>query len=377
MLPEPSFTVGIEEEYLLIDAESRELAADPPPAFMTDCEHALGNHVTAEFLRCQVEIGTPVCETIDQARKELIHMRGTIGKTALAYGLRPLAVSTHPSADWRRLAHTDKTRYRQLADDLQMVIQRLMICGMHVHVAIEDDDLRIDLFNQARYFLPHLLALTTSSPFWRGKPAGLKSYRLAAFDEMPRTGLPAPFESPGEFERTVAVLIDCGMIEDATKIWWDLRPSARFPTLELRICDVCTRLEDAIAVAALFRCILRMLFRLRLNNQRWRQYPRMLIEENRWLAQRHGTEGRLIDLGRRACVPYADLVDEIITLVREDADFFNCQAAIEHLRLITSEGTSADRQLARYAAAKSDGATEDEALIAVVDGIAEESLAGL
>ncbi len=373
---EPSFTVGIEEEYLLIDIESRDLAADPPKELMEECQEALPKQVSPEFLRCQIEIGTPVCGSIAEARRELALHRRTIAEKSAKYGLAPLAVSTHPFADWERQQHTDKDRYNELAKSMQVVARRLLICGMHVHVGVEEEDLRIDLFNQLAYFLPHLLALSTSSPFWRGQQTGLKSYRLSVFQELPRTGLPEPFTSAGEYERTVQVLVNAGVIEDATKIWWDLRPSARFPTLEMRVSDVCTRLDDSIAIAALFRCVTRMLYRLRRENQRWRDYARFLINENRWLAQRHGTFGSMIDYGRGESVPFHDLVDELLQLIEDDASHFHCVAAVEHARAIATEGTSADRQIAVYEKAMADGADKQEALVAVVDHLRAETLEG-
>ncbi|MEX2319000.1 MAG: carboxylate-amine ligase, partial [Bauldia sp.] len=288
MTPEPSLTIGIEEEYLLVDKETRDLVNDPPEALMEACARALGDHVSPEFLRCQIEIGTPVCRTIGEARHELARMRRVIAGEAGKHNLAPIAASTHPFADWHIQMNTDKDRYNKLARDMQVVARRLLICGMHVHLGVEDEALRIDLFNQLPYFLPHLLALSTSSPFWGGERTGLKSYRLAVFNELPRTGLPPTFADVSEYHRTVDTLVAVGEIEDGTKIWWDLRPSARFPTLEMRITDLCTRLDDAIAVAALYRCLARMLFRLRRSNQRWRNYSSFLINENRWLAQRFG-----------------------------------------------------------------------------------------
>ena len=249
-----------------------------------------GGQVSPEFLRSQIEVGTSVCHTMQEARDELIRLRTTVGTIADEFGLAPIAASTHPFAKWRDQQHTDKERYNVLARDLQQVARRLVICGMHVHVGIEDEDLRIDLLGQAAYFLPHLLALSTSSPFWEGQATGLKSYRLSVFDELPRTGMPHQFGSYSEYERSIEVLVNAGLIEDATKIWWDLRPSARFPTLEMRITDVCPLLDDGITIAALFRCILRMLYRLRRENQRWRYYPPFLVRENRWRAQRYGID---------------------------------------------------------------------------------------
>ena len=364
---EPSFTLGIEEEYLLVDLETRDLVLETPHGLMEDCSAALKDQVSPEFLQCQIEIGTRVCKSVADAREDLVRLRSTIARLANERGLAPIAASTHPFADWHQQRHTDQERYNVLSKDLGAVVQRMLICGMHVHVCVEDEDLRIDLFNQLSYFLPHLLALSTSSPFWQGRDTGLKSYRLTVFDGLPRTGLPPSFGSYGEYERTVNVIVDAGLIEDTTKIWWDLRPSARFPTLEMRVCDVPTRLDDTIAIAALYVCIARMLYRLRGGNQRWRDYPNFLIDENRWRAQRYGLEEGLIDFGLNRVVPYTDLLDELIELVREDAEAMDCVAEVEHLRTIAANGSSADRQLKVYHASIEAGASKHEALQAVVD----------
>lgn len=371
-----SLTIGIEEEYLLVDRNSRDLATDPPKELMAECEKALENHVSPEFLRCQIEVGTPVCSSVAQARKELSHLRRTIADISQRYDLAPLAVSTHPFAVWSRQQHTDKERYNTLARDLQVVVQRMLICGMHVHIGIPDNDMRIDLLNQMTYFLPHLLALSTSSPFWQGRVAGLKSYRLAVFDELPRTGLPETFDSWGQYQRTMQILINAGLIEDSSKIWWDMRPSAKFPTLEMRVTDVCTYIDDAVAIAALYACLMRMLMRLKLRNQRWRNYSNFLVTENRWRAQRYGASESLVDLGKGKLVAFTDLVDELIDLVREDAEHFNCLAEVEHIRAIAGRGTSADRQLATYKAAMDAGHSQDDALKAVVDQLMTETLVG-
>ena len=371
---EPSFTVGIEEEYLLVDKETRDLAPEPPPALLTKCEEALRGQVSPEFLRSQIEVGTRVCHSVQEARAELAHLRGTVAAIADEFGLAPIAASTHPFAKWWTQQHTDKERYNILAEDLQQVARRLVICGMHVHVGIEDDDLRIDILSQAAYFLPHLLALSTSSPFWQGYATGLKSYRLSVFDELPRTGMPSQFGSYSEYARTIELLVNAGLIEDATKIWWDLRLSARFPTLEMRITDVCPLLEDSIAIATLFRCLCRMLYRLRRENQRWRYYPPFLVRENRWRAQRYGIEQGLVDFGKGVVVPFPTLLEELFDLVAEDAAYFGCVAEMAHARTILARGTSADRQLARYDAVKKLGGSEQEALVAVVDGIIEETV---
>ncbi len=373
----PSFTVGIEEEYLLVDRASRDLAASPPPEMLAECERRLQGRVTPEFLQTQIEVGTGVCDTMDQARAELALLRRTVADVADDYGLAPIAASTHPFGQWRDQVHTDKDRYHALDQDMQVTARRLLICGMHVHVAIEDEELRIDVLNQAPYFLPHLLALSTSSPFWEGTDTGLKSYRLCVFNELPRTGLPEQFASHGEYQRTVETLIRAGLIEDATKVWWDIRPSARFPTLEMRVTDVCPRLDDTIAIAAIYRCICRMLYRLRLDNQRWRIYSRFLVDENRWRAQRYGVEEGLVDFGAGEVVPFTELLDELITLLREDAEFFGCVDQVEHARDIAENGTSARRQLMAYRGALADGADERQALDVVVDQLIAETVAGL
>jgi glutamate---cysteine ligase / carboxylate-amine ligase len=371
---EPSFTLGIEEEYLLVNQDSRDLEPETPPALLAKCEEALRGQVSPEFLRSQIEVGTHVCRSMQEARDELIRLRQTVGAIANEFGLAPIAASTHPFATWRTQQHTDKERYNVLAEDLQQVARRLVICGMHVHVGIEDDDLRIDLLGQAAYFLPHLLALSTSSPFWQGSSTGLKSYRLSVFDELPRTGVPHQFGSYSEYARTLELLVDAGLIDDATKIWWDLRLSARFPTLEMRITDVCPLIADGITIAALFRCICRMLYRLRRQNQRWRYYPPFLVRENRWRAQRYGTAQGLVDFGKGAVVPFAELMEELLELVAEDAEHFGCTAEVARARDIVKEGTSADRQLARFEAVKALGGSEQAALVAVVDGIIQDTM---
>ncbi|MGF1620706.1 MAG: carboxylate-amine ligase [Rhodomicrobiaceae bacterium] len=378
-LGEPSFTLGIEEEYLLVDRHSRNLIFDPPQDLLTDCEAVLselGGQVSPEYMRSQIEVATPVCRSLKDARADLARLRATIAVCAGRYGLAPIASSTHPFAEWDKQQHTDKERYNVLAADLQMIAQRMLISGMHVHVGIEDDDLRIDIMNQASYFLPHLLALSTSSPFWRGRMTGLKSYRMSIFDELPRTGLPENFASHAQYERTIEVLINANLIEDATKIWWDLRPSARFPTLEMRITDICPLLEDGIAIAGLYLCICRMLYRLRSHNQRWRSYSAFLIRENRWRAQRYGTANGLVDFGKSELVTFAELLEEILELVREDAEALDCVNEIASCRTILQRGTSAERQIAVYEAALASGMDSHSALQIVVDSLIADTVEG-
>jgi carboxylate-amine ligase len=248
---------------------------------------------------------------------------------------------------------------------------------MHVHVGIEDRHLRIDLMNQIRYFLPHLLALSCSSPFWDGALTGLHAYRLVIFQNLPRTGMPEEFVSWGEYERYVEILVSAGLIEDASKLWWDIRPSTRYPTLEMRISDVCTRLDDAMTIAAFYQALLGYLYRLRRDNQRWRVYSPGIIEENVWRAQRYGTGGTLVDFGKGALVPFPDLIEELIEIIAQDAVEFEVEDEIRRARDIIAEGTSADRQIAAYRGAIDSGASEREALQAVVDELIADTLHGI
>jgi len=376
-ISEPAFTIGVEEEYLLVDRETRDLVSDPPGSLMEECAELLGEHVSPELMRAQIEVGTIVCANVKQAGDELKKLRSAIAEVSSKYGYAPLAVSTHPFAKWLEQKQTEKARYSALTQEMQAAARRLLICGMHVHVGIEDPELRIDLMNQMTYFLPHILALSTSSPFWEGEDTGLKSYRLTVFDALPRTGLPEQFASFGEYERHIQILVNAGLIEDASMIWWDLRPSARFPTLETRIMDVPTNINHAVSLVALNVCLLRMLFRARQKNQRWRVYAKMLIDENRWRAMRYSYEEGLIDLARGEVVPYAELLDELIEFVKEDAEALDCEEEIEGLRDILAHGTSAHRQLEVYNRSSSNGADHNQAVVDVVDWLIEETVRDL
>ena len=376
-LSEPSFTIGIEEEYLLVDKKTRALAVDPPESMLRKCEYLCKGQVSPEFLRAQIEIGTRVCHTLEEARWELTRLRKVIVDVASEHDLAPIAASTHPFATWGEQKYTEKDRYRILEKEMQAAARRLLICGMHVHVGIEDDQLRIDLLNQFTYFLPHLLAMSCSSPFWGGENTGLMSYRLTVFDGLPRTGLPQRFSSFAEYTRHVNVLIDAGLIPDASKIWWDMRPSARYPTLETRVMDVCTDLEDALSLAALVVCILRMLYRLRLANKRWRNYNRMLLNENRWRAMRYSFDQGLLDLAKGQLVPLPELMAELTELIRDDAEAIGCLDEIVRCREIFARGTSAHHQLRVYQDAIDKGAEQHDALCQVVDYLIEETAKGL
>ncbi|UXX83488.1 carboxylate-amine ligase [Roseovarius pelagicus] len=370
-LTEPAFSIGIEEEYLLVDRDSLALA-EAPKTMMEACSAELQDQVSPEFLNCQIEIGTKVCRDVHEAREDLKRLRSCVSREAAKFNLAPIAASCHPFSDWREQKHTDKDRYNALSSDLAGVVQRMLICGMHVHVGIENPDRRIDLMNQMSYFLPHLLALSCSSPFWQGHDTGLDSYRLTIFDNLPRTGLPPRMDSFGEFERSVQVLIDIGVIEDSSKIWWDLRPSSKFPTIESRICDVQPRLEDTLCLAALTQACARMLWRLATRNQRWRIYDSFLISENRWRAQRYGVREGLIDLGLGEVVPMATLMDELMELTGEDLAYFNSLDEVARAPKIAQNGTSADRQRRVYTEKMDAEDDKDAALRAVVQHLIDE-----
>ncbi|SPJ24051.1 carboxylate-amine ligase [Palleronia abyssalis] len=358
-MTEPDFTIGIEEEYLLVDAETCDLA-EAPEAMITACKERVGDRVSPEFLRCQIEVGTRVCADIGEARAELTTLRRTVADVAAEHGLAPIAAGCHPTADWSEQTHRDRKRYNELRRDLAAVGERMLICGMHVHVGIDDDDTRIDLMNQVSYFLPHLLALSASSPFWQGRDTGLASYRLGIFDNLPRTGLPPRFDGWASYRRYVDTLIGAGLIEDGSKIWWDLRPSDSYPTLETRICDACPEVEHTLSLAATIQATTRFLWRLKKQNRRWRVYDNALLNENRWRARRYGTAEGLVDFGAGEVVAMARLVDEWVALIAEDAEALGCRAEVEGLRDIVAGGISAERQRAVHAEA-CEGGSDDAA----------------
>jgi carboxylate-amine ligase len=374
---EPPFTVGIEEEYLLVNLDTRDVNENPPAALLRECTERGGNQISPEFLRSQLEVSTCVCQSIAEVRADLARLRSIVVDVSSKYGLAPIAASTHPFGSATRQMPTEKEQFFALAREMQVAARRLMVCGMHVHVGVDDDDLRVDLMNQLSYFVPHLLALSCSSPFWEGERTGLMSFRLTLFSSLPRTGLPDRFSSYADLRRHLDMLIRNGVIENTTKIWWDVRPSPRYPTLETRVMDCCTSIDDAMCLAALVVCLVRCLYRLRERNQTWRHYPNLLIAENRWRAMRYSFDEQLLDLARGELVPFAQLAEELGALVREDAEVLGCRPEIEHLRTILSRGTSAHRQLRTFDDARTAGATHREALQAVVDFLIQETAAGL
>ena len=376
-LDTPQFTIGIEEEYLLVDKATRSLVVNPPKSLLKECKELLGNQVTNELLLSQIEIGTKVCHNVQEAHEDLSKLRKNIVEVTARHGLAPIACSTHPFSRWSEQEQTPKDRYELLTREMQAVARRMLICGMHVHVGINDDDLRIDLMSQLSYFLPHLLSLSCSSPFWNGEDTGLKSYRLTIFDNLPRTGIPTEFQSFSDYKRHIEILTNAGVMEDSTKIWWDIRPSAKYPTLETRIMDVCTRIDDAISLAALVVSTLRALYRLRMKNQRWRDYSPMLIRENRWRAMRYSFDEGLIDFGKGSIVPFEELLDEFIEISIEDAKTLGCDKEVMATKNILKRGTSAHRQLKTYELSIAAGKNKDEALNDVVDMLINETAADL
>ena len=377
MSVEPPFTVGIEEEYLLVNLDTRDVNENPPAELLKECTERGGNQISPEFLRSQLEVSTRVCRTIAEVRADLARLRAIVVDVSRKYGVAPIAASTHPFGSATRQMPTEKEQYFALAREMQAAARRLMVCGMHVHIGIDDDDLRVDLMNQLSYFVPHLLALSCSSPFWEGEQTGLMSFRCTLFSSLPRTGLPDRFDSYADLRRHIDMLIRNGVIENSTKMWWDVRPSPRYPTLEMRVMDCCTSIDDAMCLAALVVCLARRLYRLRQANQSWRLYPNVLINENRWRAMRYSFDDKLLDLARGELLPFSTLSEELIALVAEDADVLGCKREIEHIRTILARGTSAHRQLRTFQDARAAGATPREALQAVVDFLIRETAAGL
>ena len=365
---DPSLTIGIEEEYQIIDPTTRELCSYVQ-RFLERGQTVLPDQIRPEFLQSQVEAGTRICEDVHEARLELVRMRRSIQELAESEGLWVAAAGTHPFSSWARQEVSPFGRYPELARFLQDVGRRLLIFGMHVHVGIEDRELLIDVMNQIRYFLPHVLALSTSSPFWHGRDTGLKSYRSVVFESLPRTGIPQQFGAYADYRSYVDTLLATGSIDEPTHIWWDVRPSAKFPTLEVRIPDMCTRMDETLCLAALIQAIVAKLVRLRQANQTWRIYRKNLLDENKWRAVRYGIEGKLIDFGRTEEVRLPALIEELLVWVDDVVDELGSRAEVEYVETIMDQGTSADRQLAVYRR------TED--LRTVVDLVVEETKEGL
>ncbi len=368
-------TYGIEEEFFLVEPVSRDLVSALPPGFLRECRVQLAERVGEEMQRAQVELTSPVLHSPAQARKSLTSLRQQLGQIANLHGLGLLASGTHPSAKWELQGHTDKARYDRLVDDYQIVGRRNLVNGLHVHVGVPDGIDRVVLMNRLMPWLPMFLALSTSSPFWGGQRTGLLSYRQAAYDEWPRAGIPDAFEDESAYGDFVELLTRCGALEDGSFLWWNIRPSARYPTLELRISDACTRLDDALALAAAFRCLVRAHLRREDLGVQRTSLSRRIVDENRWRAKRHGTAADFIDEGTRSPVAFADFMERMIELVGPDAQAFGCEPEIEHLRTILKTGTSAHQQLAIYRDGRDRCLTRQQALQGVVDWLCATTLA--
>ena len=365
-----ALSIGIEEEFLLTDRRTGALVAEPDPGFMRACHDVLHDRVSPELCQAEVEIATRACGTIEEARAELVHLRGTLAGIAARFGMALLACSTHPFSHWRHQKTTTVDRYLAMREEYQAVAQRNVVCGMHIHVGVPDVNERLVLMERLIPFLPLMLALTTSSPFWCGLPTGLKAFRPAIFSEFPRTGIPDGFASWADWQDFLAILADTGLCPDSTQIWWDIRPSAKQPTVEMRVFDVCTRLGDTLAVAAFVQSLCARLRRGPLVDAGWRRYRGALVRENKWRAQRWGVEARLGDFDRRRPAPVALLVDQLIETLAPDAASLGCAADLARVRRIVAEGTSADAQLAIHRACLERGGSVEEAHQAVVAWIA-------
>ncbi len=365
----PSFTLGVEEEYQTIDPETRDLRSHIDSEIIAKGKTLLKEAVKAEMHQSVVEIGTGICKDIKDAAREVKCLRSEICDLAKKNGLRLAAAGTHPFADWRKQDIYPDERYQIIVQDLKMVARANLIFGLHVHVGIEDRETAIHIMNAARYFLPHIMALSTNSPFWLGMDTGLKSYRCKVFDKFPRTNIPDQFTSLSEYERFVNLLIKTNCIDDAKKIWWDIRPHPHFPTLEFRICDMPMRADETIAITALIQATVVKLWKLHSANQSFRLYGRALLMENKWRAARYGIEGKMIDFGKETEVPVRDLIYEYLHLIDDVVDELGSRTEINYIHRILENGTGADRQLRIY--------QETGDLTKVVDYIVYETEAGL
>ncbi|TDH60593.1 carboxylate-amine ligase [Dankookia rubra] len=365
-----SYRFGIEEEYFLADAITRGTPRRTVKAFHAAIRTRVPS-AERELLQSQVEVASPPATDFAEARGELADLRAGLAKVAREHGILVLASGTHPVARWSRQAHTEAERYEGLMRDLQLLGRRNVVCGMHVHVEVPRPEARVDMMNRLLPFMPTLLALSTSSPFWQGRATGLAGYRLSVFGEMPRTGLPDLFDDEADYLRYVEVMTRAGAIADASFLWWTLRPSVKYPTLELRVADACTRLDDTIAIAALYRCLVCLVDRRPELNRGLTGASRAIAAENLWRAQRDGVRASLIDEVSGNVVPFAAHLDGVLALVAEVADTLGCAAELAAASTIVAEGTSADRQTTVFAKARNQGLGERDALGLVVDWIAE------
>ena len=362
------FTIGIEEEFQIVDPRTNQLKSHVAE-MLQEGQEILGDQIKPELLQSVIEVGTRICTDVKQAREELTRLRCGLAALAAPAGLKIAGSGTHPLSDWREQDVTEGERYLTVTEEGGDVARGMVIFGLHVHVHVADRDRAMDVFNEARYFLPHLLALSTSSPFWMGRPTGLMSWRSAIWSQMPRTGMPDTFGSWSEFESFVDLLVQTKCIDDGKKIWWDLRPHPYFNTLEFRVCDMQSRLQDTLALAALMQAIVAKLYDLRSKNLGWRQYHRAALAENRWRAMRYGLNGKLIDFGKREEVDERKLIEELLLFVDDVVDDLNSREEIDHIGRILETGTSADRQLRVWNETHDIGAVAQAVMAETMEGL--------
>jgi carboxylate-amine ligase len=362
------YTLGIEEEFAIVDPETRELKSHIQE-ILEGGKVVLKEQIKPEMHQSVVELGTEICDSITNARMHVVDLRSKLAKLAGKAGLKIASVGTHPFSHWRDQLITEGERYREIVKDMQLLARANLIFGLHVHVGIPNRDAAIHVMNQARYFLPHIYALSVNSPFWVGQDTGLKGYRLKVFERFPRTGIPDAFESLSEYEDYCKLLVKTGCVDNAKKIWWDIRLHPFFDTLEVRVCDAQSRVGDTLAIAALIQAIVAKLFKLLQQNITFRVYRRRLLDENRWRATRYGIDGKLIDFGKEVEVETRSLIDELLAFVATETNELGSQREMEHIERICREGTGADRQLAAY--------QRSHDVKAVVDQIVAETYEGL
>jgi carboxylate-amine ligase len=370
MAADGAFSFGIEEEYFLADARTLRIARETPEDLFETVKRCTGGQGTRELLQAQIEMNTSPHVCMACARSELRSLRKAAADAAAAHGLVILACGTHPTAEWEDIVQSPKRRYDGIMADLQMIGRRDLLCGLHIHVELPDPARRVEVMTRMLPYVPVFLALSTSSPFWRSRPTGLKGYRLAAYDELPRSGLPELFTTTAAYESYIETLMRAGVIDDASYVWWAIRPSHRFPTLELRAPDCCTRLEDALAIAALYRSLARHLYLHPFRNADFDEVGRGIACENKWRAQRYGVQGTLVT--ERGAVPVTEILDELIELVAGDAEALGCIEEVRHCCTIASSGTSADAQLEVYYSHEHRG--EGSAARAVAEWVANTTL---
>lgn len=373
-MTEKNYSFGVEEEYFIVDADTKSLRRKAAPAFLAELTRKVGSVVTREMLQSQIEIATKPAHTMDEVHEELRSLRQTIGAVAADHGLSYFASSTHPTAGWTGGQPTQKIRYDGMMQDLQMLGERNLLCGMHVHVQLPDVDRRVEVMRRMIPYIPLFIALSTSSPFWRSRRTGLMGYRLAAYDELPRTGIPELFESNKDYEAYMNALIETRVIQDSSYVWWTIRPSSGHPTLELRAPDVCTRVEDAVGLAALYRALARHLFNHPEMNKGINAVDRAIAVENKWRAQRYGIHGSFVDRAEGRAVPISEELDRLIAMLEDDIGELNCAKEIADVRKILTTGTSADMQIAVFREAEQRTGSRNKAFGAVKTWLAEATL---